>query len=143
MPPPTTNSPSHASSEIAALTLAEEIGVSTESLVLGVLEQSEDCIKMLSPAGELEYMNCGGLAAMQIPDFSMVSGSRWWELWPEESQLMIRQMFERCMCGIEVSFEAACPTAQGVSKRWSVKLKPMVTPDARVTGALCTSREIA
>lgn len=132
-----------ASREIAAVRLIEEIGVGSDSLALAVLEQSDDCIKILSRDGELDYMNCGGVSAMQLTDFNAVSGKLWWELWPEESRRMVRQMFQRSLTGREVEFEATCPTAQGLPKRWSVKLKPMLTPDFRVTGVLCTSREIS
>lgn len=142
MPPATTPPRNQSSPEIGALTLSEAIGVSIDSLILGVLEQSSDCIKMLNREGELEYINCGGLAALQAPDFHAVMGRKWWDLWPEECREMVRTMFEKSLSGIDVEFRAVCPTMQGEERHWSVKLKPMLTPDARVTGVLCTSRHI-
>ena len=71
------------SAEFSAILKAAEIGVEAGSLMTAMLEQSDDCIKMLNVDGTLEYMNCGGLKAMQIDEFSSVAGEKWWNLWPE------------------------------------------------------------
>ncbi|WP_299192536.1 PAS domain-containing protein [uncultured Erythrobacter sp.] len=131
------------SSETGALRHSTLIGVEHDALLLGLLEQSGDCIKMLGLDGTLEYMNCGGLAAMEIDAFSMVGGKIWWELWPEDTRKLVRKKFETAAAGSEAEFIALCPTAKGNLRRWSVKLKPMIAVDSRVAGVLCTSRDIS
>jgi PAS domain S-box-containing protein len=130
------------SPDSGAIDTAANSDIPAEALALAVLEQSDDCIKMLGADGSLQFMNCGGLRAMEIDEFRNVSGKLWWELWPEDSQSMVKSMFEMTCGGRETDFVAFCPTAKGQPRRWAVKLKPMISRDGRVAGVLCTSRDI-
>ena len=130
------------SPDCGAMEAAANYNIAAEALVLGVLEQSDDCIKMLGVDGSLQFMNCGGLRAMEIGEFENVKGLLWWELWPEDSRDMVKRMFEATFGGQDMDFIAFCPTAKGQMRRWAVKLKPMVSHDGRIAGVLCTSRDI-
>ena len=117
-------------------------GLTGGNLALALLEQSEDCIKLLTLQGELDYMNCGGMRAMEISDFGEVKGQPWWSLWPAEHRALVRENFSRAASGHERHFIADCPTAAGSPRRWSVHLKPLVAPAGPVVAVLCTSRDI-
>ena len=51
------------------------------SVVLSLLEQSDDCIKVVSIEGRCIH-NCNGKKAMQIDDFASFAGLPWHTLWP-------------------------------------------------------------
>ena len=117
--------------------------VSLDSVLAGWLGQTTDCVKILGMTGTLDFMNCNGMRAMEIDDFSMVAGKPWWELWPLEERERVHKAFDAANCGKENQFEAMCPTARGKLKRWCVKLSPMLARDGRVAGVLCTSKDIS
>lgn len=131
------------SAEMSAIDTAIEIGLEPQTVVLSLLEQSDDCIKILNVDGNLGYMNCGGLKAMQIDDFKQVAGTKWWDLWPVKRRAMIQQMFERSACGTDIDFIATCPTGHDEDRKWSVKLREMKTGGGKVTGVICTSRDVS
>ena len=130
------------SPEQTALRATCSHGLSGASLALALLEQSEDCVKLISLSGHLEYINCGGLHAMQIDCASDVLGKVWWELWPGESRSYVHREFSYATGGTPRQFVAACPTAKGKAKLWRVDLKPLVAPAGPVVSVLCCSRDI-
>ena len=130
------------SPEASSLAVVDAVGLKGSDLALSLLEQSEDCIKLLSVDGNLEFMNCGGLGAMEIDRPEMVLGKLWWALWPAESQSFVRDQFQSVLQGRTVAFEAHCPTAKGNERFWSVNLKPLCARDGPVVSVLATSREL-
>ena len=126
-----------------SLSTVRLIGLSGDDLALCLLEQSEDCVKIISIDGTLDFMSCNGLSAMEIDDPSMVLGKLWWTLWPDESRAMAEDNFKNAIGGRTVTFEAFCPTAKGNLRFWAVNLKPMIARDGPVVSVLATSREIA
>lgn len=40
--------------------------VQLSSVLIGLLDQSDDCVKVLSLDGRLKYMSCNGREAMQV-----------------------------------------------------------------------------
>lgn len=131
-----------ASLDANSITVVNAVGLNGDDLAISLLEQSDDCIKLLSMDGHLEFMNCGGLGAMEIDRPERVLGKLWWDLWPLESQGYVREQFRKAMLGDPVTFEASCPTFNGTPRRWSVSLKPMLARDGPVVSVLATSRQI-
>ena len=125
-----------------SLSTVRSIGLNGDDLALCLLEQSEDCVKILSIDGTLDFMSCNGLSAMEIDDPSRVLGQAWWSLWPDHSRAMVEDNFKNAIGGRTVTFEASCPTAKGNPRHWSVNLKPMIARDGLVVSVLATSREI-
>ena len=130
------------SPDAASIAAVNAVGLDGSDLALALLEQSEDCVKILSVDGHLEFMNCVGLNTMEIDGPEVVVGRLWWELWPEPSQAFIRERFKAALRGKAVAFEASCPTFKGRPCRWSVNLKPMCAAAGPVVSVLVTSREI-
>ncbi|GAB5349641.1 PAS domain-containing protein [Alteriqipengyuania sp. 357] len=121
----------------------EAVGLSFSDLAASLLEQSEDCIKLLSVDGNIEFINCGGLGAMEIDSPEMVLGKPWWELWPEESQAFVKTRFFAALQGDALEFTASCPTARGNERFWSVSFKPILATGGSVVSVQVNSRQIA
>tara|TARA_R100001126_G_C4802591_1_gene137645 strand:- start:133 stop:561 length:429 start_codon:yes stop_codon:yes gene_type:complete len=130
------------SPDAMSLCVLTAVGLKGDDLAISLLEQSDDCIKLLSVEGHLEFMNCGGLGAMEIDQAERVLGKLWWDLWPLESRGYVREQFSKALNGKPVTFEASCPTFKGNPRNWSVSLKPMVARAGPVVSVLATSREI-
>jgi hypothetical protein len=77
-----------------------------------------------------------------VDDPAIFYGRKWWSIWPERSQDLVREHFETALSGRPTSFEAACPTAKGNPRRWLVKLKPLCAKSGPVVSVVVTSREI-
>lgn len=131
------------STDARSLEVVSQVGLDSSDLALCLLEQSPDCVKILSIDGTLDFMNCNGLEAMEIDEPEKVLGQLWWHLWPDHSQAMVEANFRSSLGGRTVEFQAFCPTAKGNPRRWSVNLKPMIARDGLVVSVLATSREIA
>ena len=134
--------PVRQSPDADSLSTVRSVGLNGDDLALCLLEQSEDCVKILSIDGTLDFMSCNGLSAMEIDDPSRVLGQVWWSLWPDHSRAMVEDNFKNAIGGRTVTFEASCPTAKGNPRHWSVNLKPMIARDGLVVSVLATSREI-
>lgn len=117
----------------------------TESrdVLQAMLDQSLDCIKLLSPDGKLEYMNARGLAMMSIKDFSAVAENRWVDLWPAESRGLVSEAVAAAAQGKSSRFESYCPTAAGEPRWWEVSISPVRDKRGRVAHVLATSRDVS
>ena len=110
-------------------------------MLASVLEQSIDCVKLLSLDGRMLWMNRNGLCAMEIEDFSASQGRAWTELWPDEAAVAIENGFARARMGEVCRFEAYCPTAKGAQRWWDVQVSLVKGADQRPIGFLAISRD--
>ena len=117
-------------------------GLPLSSIMLGLFDQSEDCIKLIDPSGGLQFMNCNGQQAMEIDDFSELVGCGWSELWPERSRALVNEAIGAAMTGQVSRFEAFCPTAKGTPKWWEVTVSPIHGEHGEVAAILSSSRDI-
>ena len=107
-----------------------------------MLQQSQDCVKILSVDGALDFMNDNGKRIMEIDSFELIVGSPWWTLWPDESQLTISDAVTRALDGEDSRFEAFCPTAKGTPRWWDVMVSPIRDDRGNITHILSTSRDV-
>lgn len=133
---------SNTSFDALAISEVHSVGLSGSDLAIAILEQSPDCIKMLSLDGHLNFINCNGLEAMEIDRPDSVIGKHWWDLWPKPVQGFVKQKFCEALKGHETSFEAECPTAKGTKRKWVVNLRPLVAAAGPVVCILSTSRDV-
>ena len=110
--------------------------------LMAILDQSQDCIKLIGQDGRLEFMNPNGRKAMAIDDFDDVAGRNWQDLWPEESRAQIEKAVEAARRGEKTRFEGFCPTARGEARWWDVSVGPIRDRGDRITHILATSRDI-
>ena len=126
--------------EAIAFLSATDAGLA--SVVMGLLDQSDDCVKVLSPEGALTYMSCNGRKAMQVDDFEAIRGRNWWELWPSGDEATVRNAVLTAAKGHTARFEALCPTAAGEARWWDVSVSPIRDGEGEVTALLSTSRDV-
>ena len=122
--------------------LASAFSAASEVMLAAILDQSADCIKVISAQGTVDYMNRNGQCAMEIDDFCAVAGKSWSALWPDESRSLIEQSMENARNGAQSRFEAFCPTAKGTPRWWDVSVAPLRRPNGEVDGFIATSRDV-
>ena len=117
-------------------------GELSRELMAGMLDQSEDCVKILDPAGRIDFINSNGRCVMEIDDFSTVAGKSWDSMWPEESGVRIRDAIAGAQAGASSRFEAFCPTAKGTPKWWEVTVAPVRKPGGEPFAIMAVSRDV-
>ena len=120
------------------ITLADMAG----NMMVALLEQSQDCVKLMSSAGALGFMNRNGRCSMEIDDFCAVEGQNWWDMWPAETQPRIRRAVSDAKAGQPSRFEAFCPTAKGTPKWWDVTVSPVRDNAGQVAQIVSFSRDV-
>ena len=117
-------------------------GVQARDMLATVLDQSEDCVKILDPAGRIDFMNSNGRCSMEIDDFCSISGQAWETMWPAEAAADVRNAVSEALEGRSSRFEAFCPTATGTPKWWDVRVSPVRNDGNAVFAILSVSRDI-
>ncbi|MEH2512582.1 two-component sensor histidine kinase [Nitrobacteraceae bacterium AZCC 1564] len=113
------------------------------SVLIGLLDQSDDCVKVLSPDGRLKYMSCNGRVAMQVDNWQLVYGQFWWDLWPESAREIVRESVLTAVSGRSVRFDGYCPTVRREPRWWDVYVSPLRDSKGSVCALLSTSRDIS
>lgn len=109
---------------------------------LSVVEASQDCIRVISADGYLEYMNAQGKFLLEIEDFEGRNRHQYWpDMWPLESRDTVEQALRAAMAGNAVAFRAPCPTAKGAPRWWDTTVSPILE-GGRVIRVLATSRDV-
>ncbi len=121
---------------------AEERLQVSEEFSRTVLESSPDCVKVISPSGELLVLNGPGLCLLDIDDAASVLGKAWSDLWPVEAQPLIHAALEKAGRGESAQFEAFCPTAKGTPKYWDVSAAPVRNAAGAVESIVAVSRDV-
>lgn len=122
--------------------LAPTFASATNEMLAAILDQSADCIKIISSQGTVDYMNRNGQCAMEIDDFCAVAGQPWTSFWPDEARVQIEHALEKARSGQQARFEAFCPTAKGTPRWWEVSISPLRRPDGGNNGYITTSRDV-
>ena len=114
----------------------------SEELKTRVIDSSPDCIKVLSLDGRLLSMNKGGMAALEICDFSAVVHSQWADFWEGRD----REAAERAVAtareggvGRFTGYFATTTTHRPMW--WDVVVSPLRGPDGTVEKLLAVSRD--
>ena len=113
-----------------------------QDVLLALVEQSQDCVKILDLAGNLQFMNGFGRQAMGIADFDSVKGREWALLWPEDARDRVRKAVAGAAGGLSARFEEPCPGAGDTLIWWDVNLSPVTAADGERTHIVATSRDI-
>jgi len=126
------------------LILAENISSTADSLFAAMLDQSQDCVKLITPQGQVAFMNNNGMKAMDIEKFEQVSGKKWIELWPETGRAQLIDSIEHAKLGMKSRFTGYCPTLSGEPRWWDVAVSPIfANGDDSLMYILVTSRDIS
>jgi PAS domain S-box-containing protein len=107
-----------------------------------ILENNQDCIKVLDLEGRLIYMNDGGKRLLEIDDFADYDRSLWTQFWGGSEQNSAQIALEAAMAGAISKFEGQCPTVTGVPKWWDVNVIPLHNEDGNVDQILLISHDL-
>ena len=124
------------------LKLGNTFAEASGKLLVAMLEQSQDCVKLLGTDGTLGFMNRNGRCSLEIDDFCSVEGQHWWNMWPDAVQPVVRQAVDDAMRGQESRFEAFCPTAKGTPKWWDVTVSPVRHDNGEIFQIVSFSRDV-
>lgn len=113
-----------------------------DAFLSSLFHQSGDCIKFISLDGCLTYMSANGQVAMDIDDFEEIRGAFWWQMWPQQSQELVKTAVKDASSGKSAKFVAFCPTAKGVPKWWEVSVSPVRNAQGEVRSLVSVSRDI-
>lgn len=117
-------------------------GLSAISLA-NILDQSIDCVKLISIDGAIQYINANGQCALEIDDFCAIKGLAWVSMWPEAAHQRIHDSYIEATAGGFAKFRAYCPTAKGASRWWDVSVSPVTDNNGQIAGFLAVSRDVA
>ena len=123
--------------------LAVSFATAPNAMLAAVLDQSADCIKVIGPNGSLDFMNRNGRCALGIEDFNLVAGTDWWDMWPAESQHLVRNAIVTARNEGSARFEAYCPTAKGEPRWWDVTVSPLRDEHGELRGLISISRDVS
>jgi PAS domain S-box-containing protein len=114
----------------------------SEALLRSVMENSADCLKLLTPDGRVSHMNAPGLRAMEIADPEAVLGKDWASLWPEAERAKLGAALAEARAGRVGRFQGLCPTAKGAPKWWDVQVTSVPGSGGEPELLLASSRDV-
>lgn len=106
-----------------------------------LLDVCQDCIKLISPAGDLIYMNRAGRQALGIAEDSSF-GMAWLSLLPEEVRQSAGEALAAARQGTPSHFTGYSQLPGRSLQVWDNSLTAVTGPDGGTTAILCTSRDI-
>lgn len=110
----------------------------SQVVLTAILDQSQDCIQLLSPDGDIEYMNANGRQAMDVEDFGTVAGQSWVDLWPDEAHRNFTHSLDKARRGQRSRFEAFSANTMW----WDVSVAPVYDSREDLVHVLVTMRDV-
>lgn len=117
-------------------------GALSRDILVAVLDQSADCVKVLDLQGRIDFMNRNGRCLLEVDDFAAIAGEPWETLWPDEAAGTVRAAVRNARMGGSSRFEALCPTVTGTPKWWDSQVSPVRNEQGEVFAILAISRDI-
>src|SRR3974377_1993973 len=92
-----------------------------------LIEDSEDCIKVLDLEGRLLSMNAGGMKLLEICDLGPLIGSSWIDFWDGEDRKAARNAVDAARQGGVGRFVGFFPTTRTKTPKWfDVSVSPIL-----------------
>jgi PAS domain S-box-containing protein len=114
----------------AALRDALEERRRSEAFLRGIVQSSDDCLKVLDLEGKILFLSQGGERALGCEAGSVI-GARWAEFWQGEERRAALAALEAARQGRSSGFEGFLPTEAGsrIPSWWDIRVSPI--PDHR------------
>jgi PAS domain S-box-containing protein len=121
----------------------QDVGPTENAFMLSVLQNTKDCVKVLTLDGRLVSLNDGGRNALGIPDFEPYRNADFASLWPEADRPAIQRALEAARAGGTGRFTGYHPRVDDQTPRWW-DCVVTAAPDAegRPAWLLAVSRDI-
>ncbi len=107
----------------------------------GIIESSNDCIKMLDSEGRLVFMNANGAKLLEIDDARVCYTKGYVDFWRGSDAEAASQALESARQGQAGRFEGYCPTVTGKPKWWDVVITPLAAGSGLPGSFLVVSRD--
>lgn len=120
--------------------LAESL--EAKEFLQSVLDSSRDCIKVLTLAGDIIFMNDGGKEVMEVDDFEVIRGCAWTGFWEGEDKRAAEAALSAALDGKAGNFQGTAATARGRSKYWDVTVTRIAGREGHDDHILSISRDI-
>lgn len=123
-------------------TLADDLIDNHNSLLGALLDQTDECIKLLGPDGRILFVNRGGAIAMELASPADLIGQLWAERWPEKVRAEVEEALVTARIGEVARVRAARPGPDGSDRWWDVTVTPIRADDGGVQRFLTIARDI-
>ncbi len=107
-----------------------------------IIENSDNCLKILSLDGRLLDMAAPGRRLMCVEDLEGIRNADWFSFWNEEGRAAARYAVAQACAGHTGRFQGFCPTMDGTPKWWDVMVTPLNGADGKPEQLLCISTDI-
>jgi PAS domain S-box-containing protein len=114
----------------------------SEEFNRGIIENSQDCIKVLDLEGRLLFMSVGGLRNLGLEDTEAILNSCFVGFFGPADQPRVAEAIALAREGRRGHFQAACPPEGPGSRFWDVIITPMLASDGRPHRLLAISRDV-
>lgn len=112
------------------------------ALLATVLDQSHDCIKLLSLDGHIEYVNRQGAAAMELSSPAELVGTSFVDRWPAEMRETIEEALAVALQGELRRFVGRRPRPNGDPSWWDVIISPVRGKEGTITHLVTIARDM-
>lgn len=128
--------------EITDLRAREEDLRQNSEKLRRMMENSPDCIKVLTLEGHLVEMNDRGMCLLEIDDFNLYKDGLWLDFWIGPFHEQAKNAYKMALSGKAGHFTGPAPTVKGTPKWWDVVISPVPDPAGNTEFLLAVSRDI-
>jgi PAS domain S-box-containing protein len=107
-----------------------------------IVDNSPDCLTLLTLDGCLNYMGTKGRQLMDVDDFHAIENTDWLSLWKGEDHAAAQRAVEAARAGSSERFQGSCATFKGTPRSWDVIIAPVLGPDGKAQRLLAVARDI-
>jgi len=107
-----------------------------------VLDAWPECARVLTPSGEITYVNPAGLELLELR-LDQARGRSWPLLWPPESRGPMQDAIAAAAAGRVSTFRGACLSHAGQRLWLDTVVSPLRDPSGAITQLLAVSRDIS
>src|SRR6266404_7244472 len=108
-----------------------------------LIEDSQDCIKVLDLEGRLLSMNAGGMKLLEICDLGPIIGSSWIDFWNGEDREAARGAVQTARQGGVGRFVGFFPTTRSKTPKWfDVSVSPILDAHGEPEMLVAASRDV-
>lgn len=112
------------------------------AFMASLLDLSDDCVKILSLEGRLQWMSQGGLCATEIDDFKKFEGCRWLDFWNGPHAAEAQSALEIGRKGGIGRFRGYANTTKGNRRFWDVRIAPILDKEGKPKALISISRDM-
>ena len=128
--------------DVTASRAAEAALRASEELNRRILASSNDCIKVMDREGVIQFVNDGGLVALDADDPEAILGRPITALWSSADRPGLEQAIAQALGGRVGRFRGHARTLKARSRWWDMVVTPILGGDGRPERLLAVSRDV-